>query len=69
MDDLLTEYPHLSFDEVWRDYQYQFISTDKDIVQIIYEDVVEQVKERVWDGITGGDAKEKQMEFDFADCG
>lgn len=69
MDDLLTEYPHLSFEEVWRDYQYQFISTDKDIVQIIYEDVMAAVRERVWDSITADDAKEKQMEFDFADCG
>lgn len=72
MDDLLTEYPHLSFEEVWRDYQYQFISTDKDIVQIIYEDVMAEVKERIWENITeiGSDnSNKKQMEFEFADCG
>ena len=72
MYELLSEYPHLTFDEVWRDYQTQFICMDKDLAHIIYDDTIDFVSEKMWEEMANQgayDAKSKQMEFSFADCG
>lgn len=72
MYELLSEFPHLTFEEVWRDYQVQFICMDKDLVHLIYDDTIDVVTEKMWEKMAqqdGYDVKSKQMEFSFADCG
>lgn len=73
MQQVLEEEPYLSFDEVKENYGELFISQEDETLKRLYDEAKEEVEKMYYETTQEiadkNDAKEKQMEFSFADCG